>query len=88
MIKVKEDIHIATVSGFVRPFGVKFIQTGGILVADFGNNSVVRLSKTTMMPGVALQASRAKRPIPAENGNKHGTFATLDNQSDVFSRAS
>ena len=45
---VKEDLHITTVSGFVRPFGVKFIQTGGILVADFGNNSVVRLSKTTI----------------------------------------
>ena len=45
---VKEDIRITTLSGFVRPFGVKFIQTGGILVADFGNNSVVRLSKTTI----------------------------------------
>ena len=56
MIKVKEyveeDIHITTVSGFVRPFGVKFIQTGGILVADFGNNSVVRLSKTFEFDGM------------------------------------
>ena len=43
MIKVKEDIHIATVSGFVRPFGVKFIQIGRILVADFPDGLVQQI---------------------------------------------
>ena len=45
MKKVKEDKHMTTVSGFARPFGVKFNQTGGILVADFGSQSIARPSK-------------------------------------------
>ena len=37
---------IWVISGFVRPFGVRFTDEGELLVSDFGNHSIVKLSKT------------------------------------------
>ena len=60
---------IWVITGFVRPFGARFTDGGELLVSDFGNHSIVKLSKTYEFVG---RVGKFKDGLPVQLGWARG----------------
>ena len=56
---------IWVITGFERPFGVRFTDGGELLVSDFGNHSIIKLSKTYEFVG---RVGKFKDGLPEQLG--------------------